>query len=68
MKIQISHIQILTIKLKYMKKGNYSCPMTKAVGSKVSTKMPKDPPMIKNKSKMTGGIQGGNFIIKGSSY
>ena len=40
--------------------------MTLAVGKKMSTKMPKDPPMVKNKAKMTGGIQGkgGNYIIK----
>ena len=40
--------------------------MTKAVGNKVSTKMPKDPPMVKNKAKMNGGIQGqgGHYIIK----
>lgn len=50
-----------------MKSSDCSVPMTKAVGNKVSTKMPTNPPMIKNKSSMEAGIgKGKNFIMKSS--
>lgn len=50
-----------------MKSSDCSVPMTKALGNKVSTKMPSNPPMIKNKASMEAGMgKGKNFIIKGS--
>lgn len=37
--------------------------MTKAVGNKMSTKMPSNPPMIKNKASMEAGMGKGKYFI-----